>query len=96
MFSPKDPHSSEFFAFDFTQLLTDGDSVAGIVGVTFDATDVAATKLVMGSPAQNGNLVVVRLSAGTPGYNYAIRAEVTTAAGETLDLTAYVLIRTQL
>ena len=91
--SPKDPNSSEFFAFDFSQLLAEGDSVAGIVGVTADETDSALT---LGTPAQNDSLVVVRLSGGTLNFTYQLRAEVTTAGGETLDLTCPLLIRTQL
>lgn len=92
-FTPKDPHSSEYFAFDFSQLLNEGDSVASVTGVTADVTD---TFLTLGTPALNESLVVVRLSGGTLGYTYAVRAEVTTAAGETLDLTANLVIRPQM
>lgn len=88
--SPKDPHSSEFFALDFSTLLADGDSVASVVGLSPDVTD---GMLVIGTPAQNANLVVCRFSAGTLGYTYQVRADVLTTQGEALSLTGVLLVR---
>jgi hypothetical protein len=93
MWTPKDPSSSEFFGFDFGLLLTEGDTVLSVVGVTVTGADNLLTH---GAPATNGNLVVVRLTGGTLGLTYAVKAEVTTVGGETLDLTAYLVIRPQM
>ena len=92
-FSPKDPSSVEHFAFDFGQMLATGDVLTGLTGVTIDVGDGALVIDPSYAPRLIGTAAVVLLQGGTAGTTYQLRAAVTTAGGELLQLSANLLIR---
>jgi hypothetical protein len=89
--TPKDPNSVEWFSWDFANMLRSGDSIVSLVEVAIDGYFLGLT-IVDGSTGFDGSVVSAKLSGGTLGKKYKVRARVTTASGETLDLSFIVQI----
>jgi hypothetical protein len=85
--TPKDPHTTEVFNWDFEPLMVPGDTVASVIGVEFPETDGALATVGAPAVSDSGFVVSQKLGPCTSGQYYTARCRVlTTPAGETLDL----------
>ncbi len=80
----KDPDAIEFFAWDYSKELADGDTLTAIVGVYKDGGDES---LIVDAAQIAGNQVRARWAGGTDGSSYTLRVVCDTAMGERLPVT---------
>lgn len=100
-YSKKHPDSEEFFSFDFTPDLEDGDSLSVLVGVTItegdDLADEENLTISIAAPAGMHSPIVTWFGTlGRLGKRYTVTAEATTANGERLVKSGTVYISKQL
>ena len=92
----KRPGESRLYDFDFTKLLSTGETIASVTSVTqTNRGNVAGSSdLTIGAPSDDGaSLAQARISAGTDGEDYCLEAEVVTSGGNTLICAGYLYVR---
>jgi hypothetical protein len=83
MFDPKRPTEEDSFAFDFTDLLAVGETVAS-AEITIDVingTDPNPSAMIAGAPTVASPLVHIKLIGGVEGVIYCVHCLATTSAG---------------
>jgi len=89
-FDAKYPDESEFFAADFTAMLTTGETISSGSCVCYLATDSTKTDISamkVGSATTAGNKITQKITGGTDGTLYKLRFTAVTSFGQTLVLT---------
>jgi hypothetical protein len=79
----KDPQAVADYAFDWSQWLTGGDTIASFTvvaetGLTIDAVP---------APSESGGVITYWVSGGTLGEEYTVTCHIVTAAGREEDHT---------
>jgi hypothetical protein len=83
MFDPKAVQEEDSFAFDFTDLLSTGETVTGAVITidVIDGVDPSPSSMIAGSPTVVGAIVSVKLVGGVEGVLYCIHCLATCSTG---------------
>lgn len=96
-FDPIAPDEEVNLSMDFTEVLSQGDSIESIsawnctVSDRSVAEDASPGSRLIGSPSLAGNLVTQTVDQAIPNVTYVMEAVVLTVGGETLSLWAYCL-----
>lgn len=80
--------------FDFTSALATGETISTAV-VTADlwaGADTTPSAIINGAATISGNIVSQSVTAGEVGNIYQLRCQITTSAGQTLNMTAYLAV----
>ena len=77
--------------FDFTSLLAAGETISTqtVTASVYSGTDASPSAIVSGSASASGAIVSQKITAGTLGVVYELLCTITTSAGQTLLLSAY-------
>ncbi len=80
--------------FDFTSRLALAEtlSTAAVTATVYAGTDASPSAIVSGSASIAGTQVTQKLTAGTEGVTYLLACSVTTSAGQTLKLYAFLTV----
>ena len=92
----KRPGESRLYDFDFSRLLSTGETIASVTGVTQTnrGNVVGSTALTIGAPStDSGSLVQARISDGTDDEDYCLEAEAVTSDSNTLICAGYLYVR---
>ena len=81
----KDPSAVLDYAFDWTEWLATGETIANY-------TITADTGITVDSSTEDAGKVTVWLSGGTAGINYKVACLITTAAGRTDERTIWIKV----
>lgn len=79
---PLDVDEADFVAFDFTDMLVDGESIAGTPTITCEAvtgTDADASSRPSGAPIVDGAVVKQLMAGVVDGVDYLVRCKATLA-----------------
>ena len=94
-FDPKRPDEREFFAFDFCSLLAGQEKLVSAVWVIAEANTnpvVLAPSMLVSDPVVTGTQTIQMIQGGTDGKTYAITCTAVTTNGQTIVLTATLLV----
>jgi hypothetical protein len=80
--------------FDFASLLAVGEtlSTATVTAAVYSGTDASPSGLIFGAATISGSQVRQTLIGGVLGVTYVLTAQVTTSAGQTLQLSGYLAV----
>lgn len=94
-FSDKAQAEKETFTFDFVRLLGTGETISTSTWtVTVKAgTDPTPSSMLSGAPAVAGTKVSHLIQGGVLDTRYCIKCQITTSAGQTLELADDVWVR---
>ena len=93
--SPKDADGSEFFYWDYTQVLKPGETITSVVVAAVSLADGSdnSTAMVSGAPViMNGKVIKQLIAAGTTGLKYRLTAKATTTLGQVIPLSGILRI----
>lgn len=80
--------------FDFASRLALGEtlSTASTTATVYSGTDASPSSVISGSASISGTQVSQKLTAGTEGVTYLLACSVTTSAGQTLKIYAFLTV----
>ena len=84
--------------FDFTSRLspTETISTAIVTASVYSGTDASPSSIISGSTTISGQKVTQRITAGVLGVTYKLLCTITTSSGQTLQLSGFLVIITDL
>ncbi len=82
------------YTFDFTSQLAAGETISTAVttAATYSGTDASPSSIINGSATISGQKVTQSVQDGTLGVTYLLTCTITTSAGQTLLLEAFLTI----
>ena len=91
---PKLVGETKSYDFDFTSQLaaTETISTKAVTAAVYSGTDASTSSLVSGSATSSGAIVSQKLTAGTSGVTYQLICTITTSAGQTLIMAAFLTV----
>ena len=96
--SDKKTTTTEWFTFDFTNMLASGESLSSITSVVntkiSGGSDATPSAMLSGSASISGKTVLQLVTGGLNGRTYKMVVTVSTSASNTLVLTAYLPVVT--
>lgn len=95
---PKQPTASLNAVFDFISKLAIGETISTqvVVATVYSGTDAAPSGLISGAATASGTRVTQKIIGGTLGNIYQLTCTITTSAGQTLLLSAFLAIESNL
>lgn len=77
--------------FDFTSQLAAGETISSqtVSATVYSGIDSSPSAIISGSASVSGAVVTQAITAGVLGVTYELKCQVTTSAGQTLQLTGY-------
>jgi hypothetical protein len=80
--------------FDFISRLAVGETISTqvVTASVYSGTDAAPSAIVSGSATASGTQVTQKITAGVLGVMYKLLCTITTSAGQTLSLSAFLAI----
>ena len=94
IFQGKPSSETRTETFDFASRLAAGEtlSTAATSCAVYSGTDASPSAVISGSASIAGTAVAQKITGGTLGVTYLLTCSVTTSAGQTLKLSAYLTI----
>lgn len=94
VFSPKYTGDTLTLSFDFAAQLASGETISTqvVTATVYSGTDGSPSAIISGSASASGSIVSQKVTAGTAGVIYDLLCSVTTSAGQTLGLSAYLAV----
>lgn len=94
IFDAKRLAESVTLAFDFASRLAIGETIStqGVTATTYSGTDATPSAIISGSAAASGTKVTQLVIGGTLGVTYLLLCQITTSAGQTLDLEGFLTV----
>ena len=89
---PSGETRNEIFDFASRLALAETLSTAAVTATVYAGTDASPSAIVSGSASISGAQVTQKLTAGTEGVTYLLACSVTTSAGQTLKLYAFLTV----
>jgi len=83
MYDPKTPQEEDSFGFDYTDLLSAGETIvsAAITIDVIDGVDPTPSAMISGTPTIAGPIVSIKLVGGVEGVLYCIHCLATCSTG---------------
>lgn len=80
--------------FDFTSRLAASETISTqvVTAVVYTGTDASPSSIISGSASASGQKVTQKITAGTSGVVYLLTCTITTSAGQTLLLEAFLAV----
>lgn len=80
--------------FPFLSRLAVGETIstAVVTATTYSGTDASPSAIISGSATISGSNVTQKITAGTLGVTYLLLCTITTSAGQTLSMSAYLTV----
>lgn len=80
--------------FDFTSRLAPAETIStqSVGAVTYSGTDASPSSIISGSASASGQKVTQKITGGVLGVTYLLLCVITTSAGQTLELSAFMTI----
>ena len=91
---PKLSGDTASVTFDFTSRLGSGETIStsSVAASTYSGTDASPSAIISGSASASGAVVSQNITAGTAGVIYELLCTITTSAGQTLTMSAYLAV----
>lgn len=85
---------TQTYTFDFTSRLAPSETISTqvVTAVTYSGTDASPSSIISGSASASGQKVTQKITAGTLGVTYLLTCTITTSAGQTLLLEAFLTV----
>lgn len=80
--------------FDFLTSLAVGETISTktVTATVYSGTDATPSAIVSGSATSSGSIVSQKITGGVLGVIYELLCQVTTSAGQTLQLSSYLAV----
>lgn len=92
--TPKFQGETKTYSFDFTSQLASGETISTqvVTATVYSGTDALPSSIISGSATASGAVVSQKITAGTVGVIYTLLCTITTSAGQTLQMSAFMTI----
>ena len=92
--TPKLQGETKTYSFDFTSQLASGETISTqvVTATVYSGTDASPSSIISGSATASGAVVSQKITAGTVGVIYTLLCTITTSAGQTLQMSAFMTI----
>lgn len=82
------------YSFDFTSALTTTETIStkSVAATVYSGTDASPSSIISGSASSTGAAVTQKVTGGTSGVIYQLVCTITTSAGQTLQLVAFLAV----
>lgn len=91
---PKLQGETQTYTFDFTSRMAVDETIStqSVTAATYSGVDASPSSIISGSATASGQVVSQKLTAGTIGVTYYLTCTITTSAGQTLQLAAFLTV----
>lgn len=91
---PKLLNETRSYTFDFSSRLASGETISTqvVTASVYSGVDSSPSSIISGSATASGAIVTQKITAGTVGVLYELLCQITTSAGQTLDLAGFLAI----
>lgn len=91
---PKLVNETRNYTFDFSSRLAAGETISTqtVTASVYSGVDASPSAIISGSASASGAVVTQKITAGTLGVIYELLCQITTSAGQTLDLAGYLAV----
>lgn len=96
-FDIKPPTDTRTVYFNFTSNLAVGETISTqvVTASVFSGTDANPSAIISGSASASGAEVSQKITGGVTGVVYTLLCTITTSAGQTLTIAAYLAVMTE-
>ena len=93
-FDPKLLGETKLLQFDFLSSLAAGETISTqtVTATTYSGTDGSPSSIISGSASTSGSVVSQKVTGGVLGVVYELLCQVTTSAGQTLQMSAFLAV----
>jgi len=94
IFLPKRQGETSNYEFDFLSSLAISEAIStqSVAASVFTGVDASPSSIISGSASASGSIVTQKITGGTVGVVYTLVCTITTSAGQTLQLAAYLYV----